>query len=551
MVGKTINNYYIESAIGEGGMGTVYRARHKYLDIYTAIKVLHLQYSRNPQFKERFINEAVALSKLDSPYIVKIKDFFDYEQNLFLVMEYVRGVGLDQYIKNIFGPIPEIRAIEIFRKILIGVNSAHIKGVIHRDIKPSNIILENDDTPKILDFGIAKLLYSDNNMTSPGSRMGSAIYMSPEQVLGRDIDIRTDVYSLGITLYEILTGKNPFDVENASEFTINSMIVNDPIPLPRSFYPHLSAEIEDIILKATAKNAGNRFYNCEEFAASLAGLDETAPYIENPQYFSSEPPIPTRGDSTIIIEPEIKKEPDYKTSSDLLIEVSNQAALKQMINSANRRSSFGLKKNIFILAGLFLFLVLSTVIIYYIKNSEETELKKETIKVQPNADDENFSTIQKELESALKDLYRGRNTPTNYLPANLTLSNPFEYQGIFGESVRKFDPTGLVKNIQNHDLQFINIGEVKKEDSVYFSAEIVISHKEKLHTFKVGFKTKDNKNMELQSIKCINPTLIDRPSDNTQTDDDNSKAPDKKPRIKIRDRDPKPPPKKPTTTFDN
>ncbi|MBZ0201610.1 MAG: serine/threonine protein kinase [Ignavibacteria bacterium] len=383
MVGKTINNYYIESVIGEGGMGTVYRARHKYLDIHTAIKVLHLQYSRNPQFKERFINEAVALSKLDSPYIVKIKDFFDHEQNLFLVMEYIKGVGLDQYIRNVFGPIPEVRAVEIFRKILLGVNSAHAKSVIHRDLKPSNIILENDDTPKILDFGIAKLLDSDNKMTSPGSRMGSAIYMSPEQVLGRDLDLRTDIYSLGITLFEMLTGKNPFDLDNASEFTINSMIVNEPIPLPRSFYPHLSVGIEEVILKATAKNVYDRYNNCEEFIKSLAELDEVIPYIGYPVYSDPEPSLQTGGNSTVIIEPGPQKEVSYKTSSELLSEVQKQAALKQMMNSANRQSSYGFKKNIYILTGVFLFLVLSAIIIYYIKYGEETDLKKETIKEQP------------------------------------------------------------------------------------------------------------------------------------------------------------------------
>ena len=382
MIGQTINNYYLESIIGEGGMGTVYLARHKYLDIRSAIKVLHYQYTRNPQFKERFINEAVALSKIDSQYIVKIRDFFDYNDNLFLVMEYVKGIGLDNYIRNVFGPVPERRAIEIFKKILLGVHAAHIKGVIHRDIKPSNIILENDDTPKILDFGIAKLLDTDNRMTSPGTKMGSAIYMSPEQVLGREVDLRSDVYSLGITLYEMLTGKNPFDIQHATEYTINSMIVNDPLPPPRSFYPHLSPNVEEIILKSTSKDVSYRFNNCEEFIIALSEIDYNQDFIRssNSEIDELTPDLGLNDK----INSDSKTKISYKTSDELLREVEKEKALKQAMNSANRRFSFKSNKSVYALLSLFILLVISAVIIYSIKSDQSTDIKKEVIKEQPS-----------------------------------------------------------------------------------------------------------------------------------------------------------------------
>lgn len=381
MTGQTINNYYLESIIGEGGMGTVYLARHKYLDIRSAIKVLHIQYTRNPQFKERFINEAVALSKIDSQYIVKIRDFFDYNDNLFLVMEYVKGVGLDNFIRNVFGPIPERRAIEIFKKILLGVHAAHIKGVIHRDIKPSNIILENDDTPKILDFGIAKLLDTDNRMTSPGTKMGSAIYMSPEQVLGREVDLRSDIYSLGITLYEMLTGKNPYDIQNATEYTINSMIVNDPLPLPRSFYPHITPDIEEVILKSTSKDINNRYNNCEEFIIALSEINSSQDYFQASNNEINEQ-TPNFGLNDTL-GPESKTKIVYKTSDELLREVEKEKALKQAMNSVNSRFSFKSNKSTYTLLSLFILLVVSAVIIYSINTDQSTDIEKEVIKEQP------------------------------------------------------------------------------------------------------------------------------------------------------------------------
>ncbi len=191
-----------------------------------------------------------------------------------------------------------------------------------------------------------------------------------------------------------------------------------------------------------------------------------------------------------------------KTNDNAITRDFSYLASGSNTNSKNKRNFIpyiAIGVAVIIIAGLIIFNPFSG-------KEQSRRTVNDTSKTKDTTQTAENNTIRKELESSLKELYRGDST----LPANLTLSNPFEYQGIFEESVRQFNPKGLVKNIQNHDLQFINIGEVKKEDSVNFSAEMVISHKEKLHTFKVLFRTKDNKNMELQSIKHIKPPSIEK-----------------------------------------
>ncbi|RPI15472.1 MAG: YARHG domain-containing protein [Ignavibacteriae bacterium] len=270
MIGKIISNYKIISSIGVGGMGSVYLAQHNKLDRNVAVKVLNPELSSNEEIRKRFINEANTLSKLNHHNIVTLYDFADEENNLFLIMEYVEGTPLDTVIEKVTGPIPEVRCNAIFDQILSGFAYAHKKGIVHRDIKPSNIILQSDDTPKILDFGIAKIVEGDLKLTKTGTRMGSVIYMSPEQVMGREVDLRSDIYSLGVTLFEMLSGKLPYDSGTESEFEIQTKIVREPLPSIRAVNPNVSEKLDQIICRATAKEPGYRFSNCEEFKNALA-----------------------------------------------------------------------------------------------------------------------------------------------------------------------------------------------------------------------------------------------------------------------------------------
>ncbi len=269
MIGNKILSYTIIEKIGEGGMGTVYLAEHNTLKRKAAIKVLHQAYLSDEEIKLRFYNEAVTLAKLNHPNIVTLFDFADIGNNLVLVLEHAEGYSLDKYLQYINGPIPEKRCVNIFNNILSAFSYAHKNGIVHRDIKPSNIIINFQDSPKILDFGIAKIITSSKKITKVGTRMGTVMYMSPEQVNGQDIDQRSDIYSLGVTLYEMLTAKSPYDETGYTDYQIQSKILYEVLPSPRNIYPSVSGHIESIIYKATAKNPYDRFQTCEEFREAI------------------------------------------------------------------------------------------------------------------------------------------------------------------------------------------------------------------------------------------------------------------------------------------
>jgi serine/threonine protein kinase len=269
MIGKQILNYRIERLIGEGGMGNVYLAVHTHIGRQVAIKALNPMLARNPEIRERFKNEASMLSQLHHPNIVQLYDYVEMDQGIYLVMEYAEGKPLDEYIEKVTGPIPEEKAIPLFTQIIDGVAYAHKKNVVHRDIKPSNIIVNTEGKVKILDFGIAKIIGDSNNkLTKTGTKLGTVLYMSPEQVKGLELDYRTDIYSLGITLYEMLTGRGPFET-NSTEYEVYKKIVEEPLPDPRSFYPGISDGMTAILIKATEKDVAARFQSCSEFRQTI------------------------------------------------------------------------------------------------------------------------------------------------------------------------------------------------------------------------------------------------------------------------------------------
>jgi serine/threonine protein kinase len=206
-------------------------------------------------------------------------------------MEYVEGKTLDEYIQTVSGPIPEIKAIPLFSQILDGFAYAHEQGVIHRDVKPANIMVTGRDKMKILDFGIAKLLsQKTNTLTQAGTKMGTVLYMSPEQVKGEPVDKGSDIYSLGVTFFQMLTGKGPYDELDATEFTISNKIVHEPLPRAKSFYPNISERMQAVIDKATAKNAADRFRDCLEFKEALMG-NSVSPVVQPAT--SATPPTPS------------------------------------------------------------------------------------------------------------------------------------------------------------------------------------------------------------------------------------------------------------------
>lgn len=262
MVGQKVGSYVILSLIGDGGMGTVYLGEHERLRRKVAIKMLHPHLSRKPGISQRFFNEAKTLARLQHPNIVALYDYIEKGDELFLIMEYVQGQDLEALIQNKYGPIPGKVLDDIFRQILDAMTYAHSQNVVHRDIKPSNFILSENGQVKVLDFGIAKIMDEiEEGLTKTGTRLGTPFYMSPEQVQGAEVGIPSDIYSLGVLLFALSTGKMPYRDLN-SEFEVFREIVSSPLPQASSLYPGVSKEVERVISKAMEKRPEDRFRDC-------------------------------------------------------------------------------------------------------------------------------------------------------------------------------------------------------------------------------------------------------------------------------------------------
>lgn len=273
MINTVVGSYKITKKIGEGGMGAVYKGVDLMLEREVAIKMLRPELSRQPQIVERFRTEAVTLAKLNHPNIATLYSFLRQGDDFFMVMEFVPGDTLDKVIQK-EGAMSRQRAVTLFCQALEGIEHAHRQGIVHRDIKPANMMLTREGTLKVMDFGIARVLGSAR-MTKQGNIIGTIEYMSPEQVRGQETDARSDIYSLGILLYEMLTGRVPFTSPSEFELMKNQIeAVPDP---PRKFVASIPAGIEQAILKSLAKVPEERFASASEFrAALLSNLEPSA-----------------------------------------------------------------------------------------------------------------------------------------------------------------------------------------------------------------------------------------------------------------------------------
>ncbi|HTR25765.1 MAG TPA: protein kinase [Terriglobales bacterium] len=265
MIGTEIASYRILEKLGQGGMGVVYKAVDTGLDRMVAMKVLNPDLSRNPELVERFRAEAKAQANLNHTNLATLYAFMVHQGTAMMVMEFVEGETFAQMIRR-RGPIPEVEAVPLFRQALLGIGYAHRAGILHRDIKPSNLMLNKNGLVKVMDFGIAKVMGA-RGMTRTGTQLGTLAYMSPEQIQNRNVDIRSDIYELGITLYEMLTGHLPF--ESDSEFQIMQDHVYTPPPAPSKYDPYINKGIENVILKSIEKNPEDRFQTVEQFGSAL------------------------------------------------------------------------------------------------------------------------------------------------------------------------------------------------------------------------------------------------------------------------------------------
>lgn len=378
--GQKINNRYeIVKSIGEGGMANVYLANDKILDRKVAIKVLRGDLSSDDKFIRRFQREALSVSNLSHPNIVEVYDVGEEDGEYYIVMEYIEGKTLKQLLKK-RESLTLTEVIDIMTQLTDGISHAHESYIIHRDIKPQNIMIQDDGRIKITDFGIAMALNA-TQLTQTNSVMGSVHYLPPEQASGKGATVKSDIYSMGILMYELLTGTVPFKGDNAVEIALKHM--KDKIPSIRKQDPSIPQSVENILLKATAKNPRNRYDTAKEMHEDLLNClkEEHAndkkivfEYPEN-DIDDNTPITPTTKPKKKIEKP--KEEEIDEDTEELITEIKNDSsekeddnnndddALEEYFEQPKKRNTL-----IIILTSFFLLLLISLGVFWLITTKE-------------------------------------------------------------------------------------------------------------------------------------------------------------------------------------
>ncbi|MGQ0648413.1 MAG: serine/threonine-protein kinase, partial [Gemmatimonadaceae bacterium] len=265
MINATVGNYRVVEKIGDGGMGTVYRAIDQMLDREVALKVMKPELSRQTALNERFRQEAIALARLNHPHIAAVYGLERNGEDLVMVMEFIRGETLESIVQR-SGRVAWARALELCSDVLEALDHAHDKGVVHRDIKPANIMLTRDGMVKVMDFGIARIL-GRSRQTRVGAAVGTPMYMSPEQLKGEEVDGRSDLYSLGAVLFELVTGRMAFEADSDYELMMKQL--NDPPPPVRSIVSEVPETVEDVLQRSMAKRREDRYRHATDMRIGL------------------------------------------------------------------------------------------------------------------------------------------------------------------------------------------------------------------------------------------------------------------------------------------
>ena len=370
--GQKINDRYeIIKSIGEGGMANVYLAYDTILDRRVAVKVLRGDLSNDEKFVRRFQREALSASSLSHPNIVEMYDVGEDNGIYYIIMEYIEGKTLKQLIKK-RGALTLSEAIDIMLQITDGISEAHNSYIIHRDLKPQNIMIKEDGTIKITDFGIAMALNS-TQLTQTNSVMGSVHYLPPEQASGKGSTIRSDIYSMGILFYELLTGQLPFKGDNAVEIALKQM--RDEIPSVRKKNPSIPQSVENVILKATAKNPKNRYSDSKEMHSDLLTVlnDDRV----NEEKITFKYPEHEIEENTAILE-KVKEKSQEKLPDKK--EKSKEEEIDDLLYDKDDKGIKKTNKIILILAGIFTLIVIVLLVIFFILPRKIPDVKIPKVK---------------------------------------------------------------------------------------------------------------------------------------------------------------------------
>ena len=281
LTGKQLGQYQIIAPLGEGGMAAVYKAYQLgKMKRYVALKILPQQLAKSPEFVKRFDQEANVLAKLQHPRILPVFDFGESEGYTYLAMPFIESGTLADLLHGKPLPLPQVRSLTV--QVAEALDYAHSRGLVHRDVKPSNVLVDERGNCLLSDFGITKILEGTEKLTSTGGIIGTPAYMSPEQGRGETLDRRSDIYSLGVMLYELATGRVPYKADTPLAVIIKHM--QDPLPSPRSINPALPKAVERVIFKALAKHGEDRYQTAGEMALAIqAAIPESAMPLDQTQ----------------------------------------------------------------------------------------------------------------------------------------------------------------------------------------------------------------------------------------------------------------------------
>ncbi len=330
LTGKQLGQYKIVAPLGEGGMAAVYKAYQQTMDRYVALKILPRHFAADPEFVGRFEQEAKIIARLQHVHILPVHDYGTSEGFTYIVMPFVETGTLDDLLQG--EPLPQDQIRKIISQVGEALQHAHSQGLVHRDVKPSNILIDQDGNCLLTDFGISKIVEGTAKFTQTGAILGTPAYMSPEQIKGETIDGRSDIYSLGIILYQMATGRAPYRAETPPAIFVKHL--HDPLPPPRKFNQDLPESVERVILKALAKDPKDRYSIATELvnaihrAASEVVADKTVvePFV----------PMTPR---TLVEDPAIQRQIEQRIRIvlDFVIE---QALVARNIDPATRDTSY-------------------------------------------------------------------------------------------------------------------------------------------------------------------------------------------------------------------
>ena len=477
--GQKINDRYeILKLIGEGGMANVYLANDTILDRQVAIKVLRGDLSNDDKFVRRFQREALAASSLSHSNIVEIYDVGEDDGSFYIVMEYIEGKTLKQLIKK-RGVLSLSESMDIMLQLLDALSQAHDSYIIHRDIKPQNIMIKENGLVKITDFGIAMAL-NRVELTQTNSVMGSVHYLPPEQASGKGSTIRSDIYSLGILMYEMLTGKMPFRGDSAVEIALKHM--KEPLPSPKEINPILPQSVENIIIKAAAKNPKNRYKDVREMADDIRTcLDDDR---QDEEVIKFKYPESDFGDTKVTTIKE-KKENTKEIEKPVIKQIDEDTNIEEKDNSKKKLIIIGS------IIAIFAVVLFSIIIIYpAISSKAVKEIKVPDVYGMEISEAENklkkdglsFESIEKNSDSVDKNLVIETSPSKNRYVKKGTIikiyysvgSKKISIEDYTGQNVydikAKLNLDGIVVEIEEKEIE--NVDDYKGKEQLIISQSI-------------------------------------------------------------------------------